>query len=480
MKKITLFCLLFFLLLVVSCGGVPGNPNVNPTTTTSNLSLQLTETASNEAVPLTSASKGSAGDYVIQPAEAVASGSVRCVSTDSAGTKTTRTGVVAGGIADVVGIPSGESTICYLLNSAGSILATIPISDSGAVGSIRDGFKMIGGKTINSDITYNSNAKSATAACPTDSCQAPASGGTDAVDYMGTWKMNCNGIKREDNDTTDSSQSCPAALEGTNVYLHRVKATDSGGTIRYGYGAWPSLAAFQKCGSTEGLQDIPSGWTLSTSGQTGDFTWTAPFGTFISTSTSAQISTMIQNVTSGPALTFLAYQSTSCDPNGLSSNACAADYFWAQIFPYINANPAAQCWPRMRISYDSLGAPTFSPAKGFGGKTQPANRYDFMSAYSVGDRTYMKSFYAEEFSAYNRTTTVLLLCDLRDELLVSMQTLAKTPTAGTQNNVKFTQTTSVAARSGVAADTTRCRDQLGYNNEWATKGTYVDITMTFQ
>lgn len=479
MKKKTLFFLLFFLLWVVSCGGVPGNRSLNPTTTTSNLSLQLTEVASsNEAVPLTSASKGSSGDYVIQPAESVNSGTVKCISTDSAGTKTTKSGPISGGSADIKGIPAGESTICYLLDTNDAILATIPISDSGAVGSIRDGFKMTGGKTINSDITYNSSAKSATAACATDSCQAPTSGGTDAIDGTGTWKMDCKAIRREDNDTVDSSQSCPTALEGANVYLHRVKATDSGGTVRYGYGAWPSLAAFQKCGSTEGLLDIPSGWTLTTTGQTTDFGWTSPFDTFSATSTSAQISTLIRNVSSGPTLSFSTYQTASC--SGLTNDQCAADYFWAQIFPYINSNPAAQCWPRVRVTYDANGNPTFTPAKGFGGKTQPANRYDFMSTYSIGDRTYMKSFFSEEFPAFNRTTSVLIFCDLRDELLVSMQTLTKTPTAGTEVNVKFTQTTSVTARTGVAADTTLCRDQLGANSEWATKGTYVDETMTFQ
>lgn len=479
MKKKTLFFELFLLFSVIACGGVPGKPNSNPTTTTSNLSLQITAAATNEAVPL-SQNKGAGDDLVIQPAEAVTSGSVRCVSTDSAGTKTTTTAVIEAGNANVTGIPSGQSTICYLLSSTGTILATIPVSDSGAVGSIRDGFKMAAGRTISSDITYNSNAKSATAACATDGCQAPTSGGTDATDYTGTWKFKCNGIKREDNDTIDSSQSCPADLENSLVYLHRVKATESGGTVRYGYGAWPSLAAFQKCGSTEGLLDIPSGWTLTTSGQTGDFVWTAPFADFISTSTSAQISTMIRNITSGPAQTFTAYQTAACTPNGLSNDACAADYFWARVFPYINTNPAAECWPRVRISYDSTGAPTFSSAKGFGGKTQPSNRYDFMSTYAIGDRTYMKSFHAEEFPAFNRTTSVLLFCDLRDELLVSAQNLDKTPTAGTTANLRFTQTTSVTARTGLTADNTLCRDQLGSNNEWATKGTYVDLTMTFQ
>lgn len=108
------------------------------------------------------------------------------------------------------------------------------------------------------------------------------------------------------------------------------------------------------------------------------------------------------------------------------------------------------------------------------------NRYDFMSTYAVGNQTYMKSFYSYETAAYDSSATAAVICDVRSELLVSFTTPSSTPTAGTTSAVRFTQTTSVASRSGTAAANTLCRNQVGNNNEWATKGTYVDETMTFQ
>lgn len=463
-----------------ACGGTDGATGNTPGTGDNNLNLTVNDAAASESLaPPAGKALGSESEEITVAKAAVSSGSVRCISRDSSGNKTTVTGTLdEKGVASLQGVPSNQATICYLLNSSGAVTATFTVSDTGAVGGIRDGFNISGGKTTSATITYNSTTKNATSDCTGTDCQAPTSGGDTAVDLTGTWKMNCVGIRREDNDALDSSQTCPSDLNNQNVHLHRVSAKDADGVVRYGYGAWPSLAAFEKCGSTEGLQNLPTGWSVTTSGQTGDFTWNAPFAAFTSASTSAQISTMIRNVTSGPAQSFSTYQTANC--TGRTANQCAGEYFWAQIYSYIAQNPAAQCWPNIKMSWDADDNPTFLSRSGFGGTTQPNNRYDFMATYQIGEQIYMKSFFSETIPAYDQANSKRVDCVYRSELLVSFVSPPAVPVAGDQVSVKFTNTTSVTATSGTSADNTVCRADVGSNTEWSTKGTYIDVTMTKQ
>ena len=469
---------LFFLVLLAGCGGVGVD---NPTTTsptTSKLNLSVSNSAAASISVAQSTGKGI--NVSVAKAAAVTTGSIRCVSTDSSGTKTVNAGSLdSSGNASVSSIPANQETICYLLDASGNILATTSVSDTKAVGGVRDGFKMDANKTASAAVTYSSTTGSCTNDCSGSSCKAPASVETTDIDLSGTWSMKCNGIKRTDNDQADTSQTCSSDIDGQNVFLHRVQATDSDGVTRFGYGAWPSQAAFTACGSTEGVTSAPTGWSISTSGQIADFVWSAPFTSFSATSTSAEIATMIQNfaVANGVSQSFATYQTANC--TGLAASQCAGQYYWAVVEAAVNANRAVACGPRIDTAWTQSDV-TFSPEAALGGKTTPINRYDFMSTYKIGDQTYMKSFISNLFNAFNFTSNVSVECLSQDTLLISGTTPSTAPTTGTKMTTKFTNNKKTVSTAGTAAANTLCQQEGGSNSTFSTNGTYMEVALTKQ
>lgn len=154
MNKIQIVGVISALFIVTHCGG-PAGTGSGTVARDNNLNLTVNNTAASESLA-PPAGKAVSSDV---SAAVVSTGSVRCVSVDSDGKKTTTTGTLnESGQATCSGIPSNQETICYLLDASGVVTATLPITDTGAMGNIRDGFKMGGGKAVDATITYNSNS----------------------------------------------------------------------------------------------------------------------------------------------------------------------------------------------------------------------------------------------------------------------------------------------------------------------------------
>lgn len=486
--------LIAFVFVVAACGG----SGSTPASTTSTLGLSITQ--SNSEI-LTSLSKGVSGG----PAKSVDLGaySIKCV--DGEGNAYTSTITVSGdtGSASVPSIPSGTPVVCYLLDSTGATVTQLTVSSPSTVlGGQYDAPKF--SANASNTVVFNPTANGAVVT-PDANTAISSSGST--VDPTGRYTMTCVGTFNEATgveDTANSSTYCTqfAAQGNTEVYLHRISATVGGGTV-YGVGAWRNTGAYEICGSTEGLDMLPTGMVLDTAGQDAAFTWDTNFSAFTKDSNTNEIAQMIVSFGNayGSVLgsTYDAFRASAtgdCSwldtfgPTPLSDEQktamCSSMFYWRYINGYMNSNPSSYCVPMINVEYTTEAdtpSVAMSAKAGLASHVSPLNRFNFMPLQFMTDedgnsvgRMSSKEFWT--FSSFNPDTNSSVDCVKTMDMLVQFIIPATQPVAGDTITAEFNVDTVVASQAGDSASTLKCNAAQGSGQPMAPNGDILRVIMT--
>jgi hypothetical protein len=319
---------------------------------------------------------------------------------------------------------------------------------------------------------------------------------------MGTkWSINCQDVRNILTGEVDSTKACPSVFVNITNYLHLVMAEDSAGALKTGYGAWTSYEAYAKCGSTEGLDDLPSGWTLDSVNsptQGTAFSWSAPFENFSSDSTSAEIFNMIRATSVSGVQS---YNDFKIDPLysefcAVSEDVCTSKYYEEVLRVY--GRGSSVCWPDLRFGFSTTSTVTAERWPDMGSKVRPLSRYSFMEAFQNGSETYMRSF--DSFVKYAANDSGTFQCNVKSEFLVAIDTKSllgpggappeftsiitpggdpggNLPEAGSSGSMRFISNTLVEAVDGTDASNVLCQSQLGASTERTANGFYSKVEM---
>lgn len=491
------------LLAVVATIAACGSSSSTPASSTATLSMSISQS---DSQVLTSLSKGTLS--ISKAAVDLSTYSISCK--DGAGTEYTST--IAGtttGTASVPNIPTGTPVVCYLLNSSGTPVTQLTISDTtNVLGGQYDAPKL----SANATNTVVFNPIAGGAVVTPDANTTINSTGT-AVDPTGSYSMTCVGVFNEVTDAENATYSTTycnqfASQGNTQVYMHRISATQNSANTVYGVGAWRSQDAFVKCGSTEGIDNIPSGMTLADSTQATAFSWDTYFSTFTKTSTTDEIANMIEAFGNayGATLgqTYTAYSQLTEEQGGLCAwmnqegaptitdaqkkAMCSSMYYWQVVDQYLNSSPASYCVPLVNATWSTTNnnpTVTLSAKAGLASHTAPMNRFDFMPLQFLTDalennigRMSSKEFWT--FSAYNGATQTSVDCIKTVNMLIQFNIPTTEPVTGTQITTSFNTDSAVVSQDGNAAKTALCESAEGNSIEMAPNGYYLRVIMTKQ
>jgi len=388
-------------------------------------------------------------------------------------------------------IPNSRDTVCYLSEN-NVTFATLQYTDVNAIGSKRDTLKATSDGT--GVITYTENLGKAVV-----SYDSGVEGTTaeNRVNLSTKWSINCEDVRNLETNEIDSTQTCPEDFTDAEVYIHLVMSEDASSELKTAYGMWASADTFQACGSTEGLNDLPDGWTLDStvSGDQGNaFSWSTPFDSFSASSTSNEILAMIRNVDSGPSQTYAEYAASESDDTCPNDDMCASSYYENVLRPYTQSG-VATCWPEVKFTYTPVSQVEASAWPGMGGNTTPLGRHAFMESSQNGNETYMSSFESSIMNAVDGDDTVE--CNLKSEFLVALDTQSVIspgtnplsivvgtdpsgliPSPNISTNVRFISNVIVTSVDGTEAHTDLCQSQLGEFNEKTRNGYFSKVEMT--
>lgn len=416
--------------------------------------------------------------------------SVRCVSLDEegVGTNVTSTYDEASGEFLLENIPHDTDTVCHLVGGEGELLATISVSDSGALGGSRDVFRI----TSNTQATVIYDAVSEIALAYSGSFIFGE--GDDRADLHGRWGIGCNEVRDIVTDEILEDVDCTDEVEGEELFLHRITATGPSGELRMAYGIWRSEAAFAACGSTEGIDSLPFGWSLHVDsvGSDAPFAWSQPFDGLASSSSSEEIIGMIKSCDEGDFMSFEQFMGEYGEDCQTDSR-CAARYYY-QMRDHGIANPTDHCWPHLVFTFDDDGgvAAALWPSKGGGSK--PLGMLHFLEAFQYGNETYMRGEVNQVREVVSGSDQVG--CKLKEEFLMAVEI----PDAdgdgvedvdedefeikaadgdminvGTRLQARYRSSTKVASITGDFDNL--CQQELGEVDEVMQEGVYTDVVL---
>lgn len=483
-RKAIYFMMLAVLMAVgaFSCGS---SSSTTPTATTHTLTFTLEEVASAQVV-------GSAAKAVDPTGWIVA-----CNCVDSSGTETRVTATYNSTSANFVvsGIPDAQDTVCYL-DKGGDDVITLQYDDTNAIGSRRDTSNLT--TDGSGKITYNSDTNLAVVS---NTSGIAGTGAEDRTNYSTAWTINCQDIRSIVTNDVDSSKACPSDLQNASIYPHLVMSEDADGNLKTGYGMWTSADAYVMCGSTEGFDDLPSGWSLDSVNsptQGNPFTWTSPFETFGGSSTSAEIMAMIRNASETGLQTFAMFQAEAANAEFCTGtdDICAAKYYEQVLRSY--GRGSSVCWPDLVFNFSSGNVMTATPWPDMGSLTRPLSRYQFMESFKAGDMTYMHGVESQVQNAMNGNVSVS--CNVKTETVVGIvapggdpgpdisASLVKTitpggdpggsiPNPGISTTMNFNSSMIIKSVSGDLNDDAVCQAYLGSSSAMVPNGFYSKTEM---
>ncbi|MFA4971103.1 MAG: hypothetical protein WC683_00720 [bacterium] len=481
MTRWLLVTLVFAMACAVSCSSGSG--------ATYTMTLTIEESASAQIAKVQ-------GGKAIDPS----SWTVACDSTDASGNLTKVTAAYDSSTASffVMGIPEGQATVCYL-DKGNDDVVTLQYEDANVVGSTRDTSAL----TANGSgkITYDPSTNTAVVS---NASGVSGTGAEDRTNYSTKWSVNCQDVRNVITKEVDASKSCPAELTNASIYLHLVMSEDSGSNLKTGYGVWTSAEAYTACGSTEGFDSMPAGWTLDAVGsptQGAAFTWSAPFENFSSASASAQIITMIQGTSVSGLQTFAVFKADPANDEFCShgDDICAARYYAQVVRAYGVANASSVCWPQIAFSFAAGDQATASASLDTGSTTRPLGRHQFMESFKAGNETYMHGISSRLETVMDGDSSVS--CNVKNETLIAIITPGgdpgspdinvpvskivtpggdpdgSIPDPGTATTMSFNSMMIVKAVSGSSAEDTLCQSYLGATTETVPEGYYSKAAM---
>ncbi len=340
---------------------------------------------------------------------------VQCISLDTEGVKTTNTSTLVPetGRFEVGGIPDGEDTICHLVDGKGSLVATVSVSDPGALVGVRDVFRLL--RDAHAAVVYDPLHEVAQA-FGTDFDVGEAE---ERADLEGRWRVGCNEVRSMVTDEAVEGLECAEEVQAPEIYMHSVTASGPGGERRVSYGIWSSEEAFARCGTTEGLDALPFGWSLDTTylAQSSPFAFSAPFDLLTPGSSSTEILDMIvSNAAEGMSgyEDFKAENAASCQ-----DEAKCAVWYYHEMRRYGLENAGEICWPQLVFIFMGDGGVAAGMWPSSGGRASPLGRLHFIEAFKYGNETYMRSAISQVREVYAESEAVE--CKLKEEFLMAVE-----------------------------------------------------------
>lgn len=418
---------------------------------------------------------------------------VQCISLDTEGVKTTNTSAPdpKTGRFKVGSIPDGEDTICHLVDGEGSLVATMSVNDPGAIVGVRDVFSLK--RDAQATVVYDPLHETARA----HGTDFDFGGAEERADLEGRWGVGCNEVRSLVTDEVIEELTCEEEMQAREIYMHTVTASGVSGEPRVAYGIWVSDGAFARCGSTEGLDDLPFGWSLDPSyqAQSTPFAFSAPFDLLTPTSSSAEILGMIMSdtVEGLPDYeVFKAENAASC----LEDAKCAVWYYY-EMRRYGLQNAGEICWPQLVFIFADDGGVTAGLWPSGGGRAKPLGRLHFIEAFEYGNETYMRSAISQVREVYSESEPVE--CKLKEEFLMAVEIPdsdedgsenvdeddSEIETKGYLSDDLITEGTSLEARYHSITDVSSiggeydnlCRQTLGEESVGSEPGLYSDVVL---
>jgi len=420
--------------------------------------------------------------------------SVRCTSLDEEGIKTTSVASYDGesGRYEIDSIPDDVDTVCHLLDEEGALVSTISVNDSGALGGVRDVFRLR--RDAWATIIHDTELGISVA----HSGDLTYAGHEERADLEGIWNIGCKDVRDVVTDEVAQEFQCSDDIQGIQLFLHRVLAEGPSGERRTAYGVWRSEEAFAACGRTEGLDRLPFGWSLEEASvlQSVPMSMSHPFDGLTASSTSADIMTMIRACA--------AEGLRSYDQFAIENEVICADeskctmYYYYEMKRHGIANAGSLCWPEIVFSFDEGAVATAIPLPATAGRIRPLGRHRFLEAFEYGNETYMRNTASEVRVAYAQSQ--LVECRLKEEFFVAVEIPdsdedgvadvdednsrieAKAAlegkdliSIGTQLEAKYHSSTKVISTSGTHDNF--CRQELGEEDVGSELGFYSDVVL---
>jgi len=411
---------------------------------------------------------------------------VHCVSLDTEGVKTANTAIYDGeaDMYEITDIPDDTDTLCQLVDSEDRLIATISVSDYGALGGARDIFRLK--ESTEATIAYNSALEAAMA----HGTGFEFSDAEERVDLQGKWGMGCRDVRDVVTDEVDEGMSCSEEVDAREIFMHRVNAHGSLGELRIAYGIWRSDGAYLACGSTEGLDALPSTWRIHNESEDAvePFAWSAPFEGVSGSTSSEDIIAMIRaNDTEGMS-TYEEFK----DANDIfceNEDECTTQYYY-EMRAHGIANADSICWPLIAFTYDAGVGAKASLWPSAGGSAKPLGHLHFIEAFEYGNETYMRSSISQVRKVYGVMGVVE--CKMKEEFLMSVEIPDSDEddaeiegvirgadddliSPGTRLEAKYHSSTEVASVKGYHDNI--CEQELGEDDRDSASGFYSDVVL---
>jgi hypothetical protein len=420
--------------------------------------------------------------------------SVRCTSLDEKGGKTTSVASYddKSDKYEIDSIPADVDTVCHLLDEEGALVSTMSVNDSGALGGVRDVFRLR--KDAWATIIHDTELGISVAHSGDFTFTEPE----ERADLEGRWDIGCKDVRDVVTDEVAQELQCSDEIQDIQLFLHRVLATGPNGERRTAYGVWRSEEAFAACGRTEGVEWLPFGWSLEFSStlQSERLALSAPFDGLTATTTSAEIMDMIR----------------SCDVEGIRSYdqfaeenevICADEskcvmYYYYEMRRHGVANSGSLCWPQLIFTFDDAGEARPSLWAETVGSVKPLGRIHFVEAFEYGNETYMRHTTSQTRVVYVQSQPVE--CKLKEEFLIAVEIpdldedgsvdvdeddseieakgMAEDDDLifiGTQLEAKYHSSIKVVSTEGIYDNL--CRQELGKEDAGSEPGFYSDVVL---
>lgn len=419
---------------------------------------------------------------------------VRCVTLDTEGIKTTSTATkdLETGRFEVNDIPDDEDAICHIVDEEEALVTTISVSDPGALGGVRDVFRLT--RDAQATVVYDS-LREMSVAHGSDFSFGDVE---ERADLEGKWEMGCNDVRDIVTDEVVEEVRCTDEVEGDELFLHRVTASGPNGERRMAYGIWSSQEAFAGCGYTEGLDTLPFGWSLDQifAAQPSIFVFSAPFEGLTPDSTSAQIMTMIRENAAETMPSYDDFKAVN-EVGCVSEKRCTA-WYYHEMRRHGLENAGTVCWPLVIFTFEGGDGITAGLWPSGGGRAKPLGRLHFIEAFEYGNETYMRSQISQVREVYSPDESVE--CKLKEEFLMAVEIpdsdedgsedvdeddaeiVAKEVSSdedliivGTRLEARYHSSTKVTSISGTYDNL--CQQELGEEDGGSEPGSYSDVVL---
>lgn len=420
--------------------------------------------------------------------------SVRCISLDEEGIKTTSVASYddATGTYVIDAVPDDVDTVCHLLDDEGFLVSTVSVSDSSALGGVRDIFRLR--RDAWATIIHDTDL-GISVAFSGDFIFADAEG---RADLEGRWGMGCKDVRDIVTDEVAQELECSDEVQGTQLFLHRVLASGPNGEWRAAYGVWRSEDAFAACGSTEGLERLPFGWSLESASapQSAPPALSAPFEGLTAQASSADIMGMIRACSAEGMRSYEQFAKEN-EVICTDESKCVMYYYYEMRLHGI-ANSNSLCWPQIDFSFDGAGGASALLGGAVAGSVKPLGRHHLVEAFEYGNETYMRSTTSQIRVVYALSQPVE--CKFKEEFLIAVEIPdsdedgevdvdeddsrieAKSVAAdddlisiGTELEAKYHSSTKVISTSGTHDNF--CRQELGKEDIGSEPGFYSDVVL---